>query len=206
MKNLDKFIIGLMLITGIWLLMSNNNNDNTKVSPHELQQKLIQRTRFYTTEDVAKAIISKDPSLQLIDIRTADEYNKFTLKGAINIPLKDLLKKENLDYFDQDVYNTVIFSNGSSNSDVAWMILTRLGYKNIYIMDGGLNAWVDNILRPKYNPIVWDRKQEDLYEFRKGASFYFGGGSTVSSGNEQASKPKKKLIKRKKKEVTGGCG
>jgi hypothetical protein len=44
-----------------------------------------------------------------------------------------------------------------------------------------------------------------MYQYRKGASEYFGGSKT-SNDDENVSKPKKAVKRNKKKEVEGGCG
>jgi len=206
MKNTDKFILVGLFIGAFWLLFTTDNNQKQNVSPDNLYQKMVENTRYFSPEEIAHKIISKDPSLQLVDVRGDKFYNKFTLMGAIDIPLKDILKQENLDYFDQDIYQTVLFSNGTSDADVAWQLMTRLGYKNVYVMKGGLNAWVEEILEPKEHSVVWDRIDNEMYQYRKGASQFFGGKADVPSGDASVTKPKKKVKKRKKKEVEGGCG
>jgi len=208
MNGKNIFGVVLLLVLGVFLAFTSvKQNSSNEISPDDLYQQVIQKTRYFTPEEVAHKIISQDPSLQLIDVRSDKFYNKFTLKGAINIPLKDLLNQDNLDYLDQEVYETVIFSNGSADADVAWMLATRLGYKNIYVMKGGLNAWVEQILEPKEHSVIWDRIDNEMYQYRKGASQFFGGKADVPSGDDAtADKPKKKVKKRKKKEVEGGCG
>ncbi len=207
MKGNNLFGVIVLIVLGVFITFTSvQKEEQEQISPDELYNKIVQKTRFYSPDKVAKLIISKDPSLQLIDVRTDKFYNKFTLNGAINIPLKDLLKQENLDYFDQDVYKTVLFSNGTSDAEVAWILTTRLGYKNIYIMKGGLNAWVENILQPKNNSIVWDRVNDEMYQYRRGASKYFGGNSEEPVNDKTSKKPKKVIKKHKKKEVEGGCG
>lgn len=208
MNGKNIFGVVLLLVLGVFLAFTSvKQNSSNEISPDDLYQQVIQKTRYFTPEEVAHKIISQDPSLQLIDVRSDKFYNKFTLKGAINIPLKDLLNQDNLDYLDQEVYETVIFSNGSADADVAWMLATRLGYKNIYVMKGGLNAWVEQILEPKEHSVIWDRIDNEMYQYRKGASQFFGGKADVPSGDDAtADKPKKKVKKRKEKEVEGGCG
>jgi len=201
------FGVVLLLVLGVFLAFTSvKHNSSNEISPDELYQQVIQKTRYFTPEEVAHKIISQDPSLQLIDVRSDKFYNKFTLKGAINIPLKDILNQDNLDYLDQDVYNTILFSNGSADADVAWMLATRLGYKNVYVMKGGLNAWVEQILEPKEHSVIWDRIDDQMYQYRKGASQFFGGKADVPSDDAVKQAPKKKVKKRKKKEVEGGCG
>ncbi len=203
-----KHIFGLvMLITlGLFIAFTSvKKNESAEISPDQLNKKIIQQTRYFTPEEVAKFIISEDPSLQLIDVRLPKLYNKFSLKGAMNIPLKNILNEDNLLYLDQDVYKTVFFSNGTSDADVAWILVTRLGYENVYVMKGGLNQWVENILQPSEHSVVWDRIDDQMYQYRKGASEYFGGKSIEATDADVLVKPKKAPIKRKKKEVEGGC-
>lgn len=208
MKANNIFWASALALVGVYLAFTEvKTNITQELSPDLLHQAIIEKTRYIDVEEVAHLIITKDPSLQLIDVREGAAFGKFTLNDAFNIPLKDFLKKENLDYLDQDVYKTVLFSNGTSNADVAWVLATRLGYKNVYVLKGGLNTWVENILRPVDDNIIYDRLEDANHQYRKGASQYFGGGSASNvSENETKAVAKKAPVKRKKKEVEGGCG
>ena len=204
-----KYIIGVVifLVFGLYLALSSvKQSEYVEVKPDKLFLDLIENTRYYSVDEVAQMIISQDPSIQLIDVRDEKLFNKFTLNGAINIPLKDLLKEDNLAYLDQDIYKTILFSNGNSDADVAWMLATRIGYENVFVMQGGLNNWVDHILQPKENSVIWDKVNDQLYQYRKGASLYFGGKSVEPSDEGVKVKSKKPAVRRKKKEVEGGCG
>lgn len=203
------YLYGMMVFIalGAFVAFSGvNERDYVEKKPDQVFLDLIENTRYFTTEEVAQLIISQDPSIQLIDLRSPEYFNKFSLKGAINIPLEDLLKPENLEYLNQDVYKTIFFSNGSSDADVAWMLANRMGYSNAYVMLGGLNTWVDHILQPEDNSVIWDKVNDQLYQYRRGASIYFGGKSLEEEdGNSDKPKANKPIIKRKKKEVEGGC-
>ena len=204
-----QYIFGIIafIILGIFVAFTGvNKREYYETDPDQLFLDLIESTRYFTVEEVAQKIISQDPSIQLIDVRDSVSYKKFTLSGAINMPLNELLKPENKLYLDQDVYKTIFFSNGSSDADVAWMICNRMGYKNTFVMLGGLNTWVDHILEPKDHSVIWDKVDDQMYQYRKGASIYFGGESIDVEDAGEKVKPKKPLIKRKKKEVSGGCG
>jgi hypothetical protein len=77
-----------------------------------------------------------------------------------------------------------------------------MGYKNLYIMQGGLNSWIDCIINPQKpsedNPLT----AFEQYEFRKGASIYFTGSQLETSDN----KASVKVVRRKKATaVAGGC-
>lgn len=203
-----QYLVGMVLFVGFGLfaaLSGVKNRDYVETKPDQLFLDLIESTRYFSVEEVAQKIISQDPAIQLIDVRDSASYNKFTLSGAINMPLEDILNPENRDYLDQDVYKTIFFSNGSSDADIAWMLSNRMGYKNTYVMLGGLNTWVEHILEPKDHNVIWDKVDDQMYQYRKGASIYFGGEAIDVDDASDKIKPKKPVIRRKKKEVEGGC-
>ena len=63
------------------------------------------RTQYITPDVVADMIIKKDPSLRLIDVRSQDEFEKFSLPGAINIPATDLLSDQYADILEPGYKN-----------------------------------------------------------------------------------------------------
>lgn len=193
-----------LLATGMLLSLTGLNIPTTEIAPEDLVRTLERNENYYSVDKVAEQIISKDPLLQLVDVRSEEEFNKFSLPGSINIPLDKILDEASADYVNQEVYNTVFYSNGTTDALVALMVVTRKGYKNNFVMRGGLNDWVEKILRPKHEG-NFDVVNEDLYQFRKGAQAYFGGGSVAPVADSSSPKPKKKAVKRKKKSVTGGC-
>ncbi len=190
------FISGLVILLGLILLFLPFKHNRNELSPKNLLLSITNNDRFYSTDEVAKVIISGDPSFQLIDVRTPEEFAKFSLPGAINIPLANILDKDEEGYLEwegylnQDVKTNIFYSNGSVYANQSWMLTKRLNFPNNYVMKGGLNKWVETIMRPQ-KPLasaeddVWTR-----YEFRKGASIYFGGGSVFSSDNVAGSKKK----------------
>ena len=64
-----------------------NKTKPYKLTADELLSEVNTRTQFVTPETVADMIVKKDPFLRLIDVRSQDEFEKFSLPGAINIPV-----------------------------------------------------------------------------------------------------------------------
>src|SRR5512139_1964305 len=104
---LAAFIIQLGLIIAA---VPQNTTHPYKLTAAELLNEVNTRTQFVTPETVADMIVKKDPTLQLIDVRSQDEFEKFSLPGAINIPLTDLLSGQHTELFDQDVKMNVFYS------------------------------------------------------------------------------------------------
>ena len=185
MKKKDIIIIGIMLIVALWIIvLPKNKSEFYEISPSELINEINKNERYISTDDVAKYIIEKNPTVLLVDIRTKDEYKEYTLPGALNIPYDSILSPNFENYVNQNIYTVIFFSNGSSLSDQAWLNCKRIGFNNIYVMKGGLNHWFQTIIRPIEPEEFATPEEFDLYSFRQGASMFFGGGSSDGSSGD----------------------
>lgn len=183
-----------------------NKTKPYKLTPPQLLEEVREGAQFVSTDQIADMIIQEDPSLQLIDVRSSDEFEKFHLPGAINIPLTDLLNDDWEAYINQDVKMNVFYSNGNTYANEAWMITRQLGYLNNYVMMGGMNYWAETIMNPEKPATTSPDDEFALYDFRKGASQALGGGSLESTIDSGSAPPPPPINKRpKKKRVAGGC-
>jgi len=205
-------ITGLLFFLGLLLMFLPYRENKKELSPEDLLLAISTNDRFYTADDIAKLIISGDPSIQLIDVRTPEEYSAYSLPGAINIPLEKLLEKDSVgDYIwegtlDQDIKTNVFYSNGTVYANQAWMLARRLDFKNNFVMKGGLNTFFETIIQPKKPLASASQNEQSLYSFRKAASMYFGGGSTVQTSGSDTKPAEGAPVKKKKKEgSSGGC-
>ena len=200
-------LIGLALL----LVLLPEKHASKQLKPEQLLQEINDNTRYMTTDEVAEKLIYGDVYLQLIDVRSIDDFQKFHLKGAVNIPLDSILNKDekgNYEYEDilnQDVKTNVFYSNGTVYANQAWILLRRLNFKNNYVMKGGLNRWIETVIQPQRPLPTASQEEFYLYNFRRAASMFFGGGS-VSSVPAEDNTPAP-IIKKKggKKEEEGGC-
>ncbi len=206
--TIKNMIFAAMILLGVVIAMVPENTTKPyKLTAEEMLVEVQGAAEMVSADDVAHWLISKDPSLQLIDVRTPDEYQKFHLEGAINVPLSVILKDEYRDYMDQGVKTNVLYSNGTIGSHQGWMILRQLGFENNYVLQGGLNYWFDTIMNPKEPPVTSPDEEFARYDFRKAASGVFGGGNAAALAaptKTKASKPKI-VRKKKKKAPAGGC-
>ncbi len=178
-----------------------------KLTAEELLTEANNSVMFYSPDELAQLLIQKDPNIRLIDVRTPDEFDKYALPNAINIPLSDLLSETYRDFLDQDVYQNILYSNGTTDAVKAWMILRQLGWENNYVLQGGLNYWAETILNPQAPPSTMASDEIARYDFRKGASQSLGGTSIESKEATVSSTAPKPMVKSaaKKKKAQGGC-
>ncbi len=177
-----------------------------KLTAEQMLEQTNSRVAYYSPEEVANIIIQKDPEFQLIDVRSQDEFEKFSLPGAVNIPLTDILSDDYRDYLNQDVKMNILYSNGTVDATKAWMIMSQLGWMNNYIMEGGLNYWAEVIMNPL--PPVSTNPNEEVarYQFRKAAGQALSGNAVMEE-TESGIPTAKPAIKRRpnRKRVQGGC-
>ncbi|MEI6049426.1 MAG: rhodanese-like domain-containing protein [Bacteroidota bacterium] len=198
------FIIPMGLIIAA---VPQNKTKPYKLTAEQLLGEVNTRTQYVTPDAVADMIIKKDPSLRLIDVRSQDEFEKFSLPGAINIPATDLLSDQYADIINQDVKTNIFYSNGTLAANEAWMITRQLGYNNNFVLEGGLNYWFDAILNPQKPASTSPDEEFAKYDFRKSAGMALGGGGTVQNSQDQGAASAKPVIKAagKKKKAAGGC-
>jgi rhodanese-related sulfurtransferase len=197
------FLIPLGLIMAA---IPQNTTHPYKLTPEELLEHVNSGMQYVSPDEVADMIINKDPSLLIIDVRSQDEYEKFHLPGAMNIPLSSLLEDQWKDYLNQDTRLNVFYSNGTVNANQAWMLTRQLGYQNNYVLQGGLNYWAETIMNPSAPASTSPNEEIAKYDFRKGAGMALGGGSVVETSSEQAAPEFPKIAPRpQKKRVQGGC-
>jgi rhodanese-related sulfurtransferase len=188
-----------------------NTTRPNKISADQLLVEIKNGQQYINPEEVAEMLIQADPSIQLIDVRTPDDFMIFSLPGAINIPLESILIKENEDLLNQDIKTNVFYSNGTLQANEAWMITRQLGFKNNYVLMGGLNYWIESIANPTKPSASSPNEELARYNFRLAAGRALGANQTegisteISKDNKALTPSIPKIEKKKKKPVAGGC-
>lgn len=107
-------------------------------------QKTNDKAMTQTIEVVApKAmyeILLKDPSAQLVDVRTKDEFAVSHLKDAQNICVTDNDFKQKVAFLDRSkpVY---VYCKKGGRSAQASKILKQMGFTKIFDLQGGITNW-----------------------------------------------------------------
>ena len=201
-----KLALAIIPLGLIIAAVPENKTKPYKLTASQMLEKVQNGQQFLHPDQVAAMVVDKDPSLQLIDIRSKDEYDNYHLPQAINIPLSDLLNPDFEAYLNQGVKLNVFYSNGVTRANEAWMIVAQMGYKNNYVLQGGLNFWAETILSPEKPKTTSPDDEFARYDFRKAASGSLGGGSLEV---KQESAPPANLPpvmpQKAKKRVAGGC-
>lgn len=210
MKPLTILAVPLLILGFVIAMVPQNTTRPFKLSSEDVLKEIQEGSQLITPDVVADMLVKKDPSLQLIDVRTPAEFEKYSLDGAINIPLSEILSEKWVETIDQGVKMNVFYSNSTLEANEAWMLTRQLGYQNNYVLQGGLNYWAETILNP-FPPANTSADEEIAkYNFRKAAGKALGGsdslsGSVIENSSKSATSKPAIAPKKKKKGAAGGC-
>ncbi len=94
----------------------------------------------YVTSEEAVSLIEKRPEMIVLDVRTAGEFRRGHIEGAINVGYLSFSFRKRLKELDPDAAYLVHCKSGHrSNRSVS--ILLSKDFKDITHMDGGFDAW-----------------------------------------------------------------
>ena len=131
MKFLTKFIliVAIVLVILIAVIIKSFNRNEFGVDVRNVHQMTLVDSSFLLP------FPEKGSDLLLIDIRDRNEFMAGHSEEAINIPFRNILNKENRDFFSTHKKDMVIYSDDIAESARAWSFLRQLGCQNIYIAE-----------------------------------------------------------------------
>lgn len=146
-----------------------------KVNEKDIALSTVGNSDKVSVTELADWIIKDKSDFELIDLRSKEMFNEYSIPNAQCIPLAQLPGSELLR--NQKI---IFYSNDDIASSQAWFILRSKNYKGVYILDGGLNAWTEKILFPKA-PINGSKEELVQFEKMKEVAKYFGGQAQTDS-------------------------
>lgn len=165
-------------ILGIIALFIGNPYDENKISVNvkELSLSTLKDQDKINVMTLADWLIKEKGDFTLVDLRSEKDYNEYNIPTSINIPIENLLNSDLMR--NQKI---IVYGNDDITSAQAWFILKSANYKAVYILNGGLNAWKNEILFPKLDVNATAAQKAD-FEKVKQVSLYFGGNPQIISG------------------------
>jgi len=96
-------------------------------------------------EHLADRLLHGEHGLTVVDVRPAGEYDAFHIRGAINVPLPEVLDAL-APYRNRGTI--VLYSNGMTHPAQARDVLARAGFQNVYLLTDGLEGFKRRCLKP----------------------------------------------------------
>lgn len=111
----------------------------------ELGRAVEERSIFVDPAEVVA--LRKDIGVQVVvlDLRDEREFNLFHVGGSRRVSLGELESRDRLKTLLDQPPTTVTFlvGNGEDTSLTAWKHLVTKGVPNLYVVEGGMNRWLD---------------------------------------------------------------
>ena len=99
--------------------------------------KKLYRSKENLTKEEVKEMIQNNSNVILLDVRNHQEYEEGHLNGAINIPTYDLYRNAPKILTDKEAI-IIAYCTVGVRSENAINILRKMGYKNLYHLEGGI--------------------------------------------------------------------
>lgn len=122
-----------------------SSSDSSYSSEETLLTAVASAADHVEPEELADWLLNKNSAVIAVDVRPANEFNVFHIRGAFNVELPDLSQfvKQHT-----DKRMIVLYSNGMTHPAQARDSLARMGFTNIYLLTDGLNGFIERCLKP----------------------------------------------------------
>lgn len=97
---------------------------------------------FNITPEQLVELKSNDNNILLIDCRTVEEINQFSLDYDLHLDLTDNNIVNKINNLDKDS-KYIIYCHSGVRSQYLCNYLSQIGFRNLYNLDGGIIAFVD---------------------------------------------------------------
>ncbi len=80
-----------------------------------------------------------EPALTIIDIRSRNAFNISRIRGAISLPVNELVDRALMNF--ELVRDLYVYGSSDQETGAAAALLREAGYQNVAELIGGLTAW-----------------------------------------------------------------
>ena len=193
------------LLVGVGLILAFlpfNAAKSFQLKPTELLEISSNPDMYFSVDEVARLVNNEDTTIQLIDLRNTSEFMESNIPGSINIPFNDLLNPNWEGYLNQDKVRNVYYANGDETANLAWTIVSGLGYANSVVMKGGMNEWYKTVMYSKFEGERITPRENALFENRYKAQRTFTQINSLPDSLKMQYLETKRL---EESQLDGGC-
>jgi rhodanese-related sulfurtransferase len=198
----EKFSVGLLCLGLILALLPLSGSRTFTVKPQKLLTEVLDEKTFLTADQVARYVADEDSSVQIIDLRTPEEFSRMNIPGSVNIPYSKFFENDPGRILNNGKSKNIFYSNGDFDSNYALTIARGLNINNTFVMKGGLNEWFNTIMNSSFHGERISARENAVYEARTRAKKMF------TDMNSLPDSLKLKFIQSKHlaaKKLDGGC-
>jgi len=175
-------------------------------SADETVSMIISSEDVILPEEVASISKQTDDKYFLVDVRTPIDYHKAHIGQALNIPVQEVLNRQNLKTFSKlsdDGVTIVLIGKDQLEANGVWLVLKQTGYDNIRVMAGGYDYYASmGRSLSSSSEIPEYLVEKPRYDFRAVLDSF---GTAGASSAIKAPEPVNIIKKGGKSTAEGGC-
>jgi hypothetical protein len=202
---------GLIVLAVVVLMIGQPTTADrwAKIAP-EKQLELDARAYQVSPMELLHTMHDHKLNLIMLDVRNEADYNMFHLMGAQHAPAADIPGM--IDQLISEPDNTVymVISNDESNATEVWKVLVAESVPNAYILEGGINHWLDTFTTDFEDEFCGEVKTAGNEELRYSFSAALGSGCPAAfpaiEEYEEVEFTPKIQMELKRAPASGGCG
>jgi rhodanese-related sulfurtransferase len=198
----EKYSVTLICLGLILALLPLTGNRSFTVRPAKLLPVALNDQSFYTVDQVARFVVSEDTSVQIIDLRTPEEFASFNIPGSINIPYRDYVNSDPSGLLSNKELKTIFYSNGDLESNYAMIMAAGMNYHNAFVMKGGLNEWFNTVMNSSFSGERITARENAIFEIRTQARKMFAEINSLPDSLKTKFYESKHIAAKK---LDGGC-
>jgi sulfur-carrier protein adenylyltransferase/sulfurtransferase len=202
MNPREKLSAILLILGFILALLPLSSNRSFSTKPQKLFEEVLDHDTYITADQVARLVASEDNAIQLIDLRTKEEFRAFNIPGSVNIPYSEFLDNDPDGILNSGKTKYIFYSNGDLYSNYAVTIARGLNYKKTYVLKGGLNEWFSTVMNSSFTGERISARENALYESRMRARNMFTEINSLPDSLKLKFIESKHIAARK---LDGGC-
>ena len=202
METRRKITAILLLVGSLLAILPLTANRSFIVKPKKLLSDILASEVSYTADQVARFIVNEDSTVRLIDLRSPEEFKKLNIPGSVNVPYIDFINSDLYIYLNNKNVRNIFYSNDDFYSNYALVYSRGLGYRNSYVMEGGLSEWFDVIIESKFTGERISARENAIYETRSKAAKLFTQINSLPDSLKAGLMSSNKFSARK---LDGGC-
>jgi rhodanese-related sulfurtransferase len=202
MKIRKEFSALLMLLSLILAILPLTANRSFTAKPEKLLPEVLNEDVSFTVDQVAEFIVREDNTVQLIDLRSPEEFRKQAIPGAVNIPYPEFIGKDPEAWLGNKKIRNIFYTTEDTEADYALVYARGLEYENTYVMEGGITEWVTTVMETKFAGDRITARENALFETRRRA------GEMFTELNSLPDSLKTQFLESRKfsaKKLDGGC-
>jgi hypothetical protein len=201
----------LLVLTAVLVLLIGQPDTSDKWAQisSEKEAALANREVQIHPGELLAAVANDSLNVVMLDVRSEADYNLFHVYGARHVPV-DQIKAliPGLLHEPSGITVYVVMSNDEQAATEAWKILVAESVSNVYILEGGINNWINTFAQadPGITPTPTPAGSEQLgYKFNAALGGRYDASNPNPHEYELEYTPKIKL-QLKRSPSGGGCG